>query len=293
MKRLNRIQSIVFETAYNTNENMLICAPTGAGKTNIAMLTVLHEIRQHFQQGVIKKNEFKIVYVAPMKALAAEMTNYFSRRLEPLGIVVKELTGDMQLSKSEILRTQMLVTTPEKWDVVTRKSVGDVALSQIVKLLILDEVHLLHEDRGPVLESIVARTLRQVESTQSMIRILGLSATLPNYLDVATFLHVNPYIGLFFFDGRFRPVPLGQTFLGIKCTNKMQQLNNMDEVCYENVLKQVKAGHQVMVFVHARNATVRTAMSLIERAKNCGHIPFFSPTQGHDYVLAEKQVRNK
>lgn len=56
----------------------------------------------------------------------------------------------------------MLVTTPEKWDVVTRKSVGDVALSQMVKLLILDEVHLLHEDRGPVLESIVARTLRQV-----------------------------------------------------------------------------------------------------------------------------------
>ncbi|XP_033619360.1 activating signal cointegrator 1 complex subunit 3 isoform X4 [Fukomys damarensis] len=244
MRRLNRIQSIVFETAYTTNENMLICAPTGAGKTNIAMLTILHEVRQHFEQGVIKKNEFKIVYVAPMKALAAEMTNYFSKRLEPLGIVVKELTGDMQLSKNEILRTQMLVTTPEKWDVVTRKSVGDVALSQIVKLLILDEVHLLHEDRGPVLESIVARTLRQVESTQSMIRILGLSATLPNYLDVATFLHVNPYIGLFYFDGRFRPVPLGQTFLGIKSANKMQQLNNMDEVCYESVLKQVKSGHQ-------------------------------------------------
>lgn len=60
MKRLNRIQSIVFETAYNTNENMLICAPTGAGKTNIAMLTILHEIRQHVQHGVIKKDEFKV-----------------------------------------------------------------------------------------------------------------------------------------------------------------------------------------------------------------------------------------
>nr|XP_060609072.1 activating signal cointegrator 1 complex subunit 3 [Anolis sagrei ordinatus] len=296
MKRLNRIQSIVFETAYNTNENMLICAPTGAGKTNIAMLTVLHEIRQHVHQGVIKKDEFKIVYVAPMKALAAEMTNYFSKRLEPLGITVKELTGDMQLSKSEILRTQMLVTTPEKWDVVTRKSVGDVALSQLVKLLILDEVHLLHEDRGPVLESLVARTLRQVESTQSMIRILGLSATLPNYLDVATFLHVNPYIGLFYFDGRFRPVPLGQTFIGIKTTNKVQQLINMDEVCYENVLKQITAGHQVMVFVHARNATVRTAMALREKAKNNGHICYFLPTQGADYGQSEKQVqksRNK
>ncbi|NXM99225.1 ASCC3 protein, partial [Sylvia borin] len=296
MKRLNRIQSIVFETAYNTNENMLICAPTGAGKTNIAMLTILHEIRQHVQHGVIKKDEFKIVYVAPMKALAAEMTNYFSKRLEPLGITVKELTGDMQLSKGEILRTQMLVTTPEKWDVVTRKSVGDVALSQLVKLLILDEVHLLHEDRGPVLESIVARTLRQVESTQSMIRILGLSATLPNYLDVATFLHVNPYIGLFYFDGRFRPVPLGQTFIGIKTTSKVQQLNHMDEVCYESVLKQIMAGHQVMVFVHARNATVRTAMALREKAKNNGHICHFLSPQGSEYGQAEKQVqrsRNK
>lgn len=51
----------------------------------------------------------QIVYVAPMKALAAEMTNYFSKRLEPLGIVVKELTGDMQLSKNEILRTQVCI----------------------------------------------------------------------------------------------------------------------------------------------------------------------------------------
>ncbi|KAF3691498.1 Activating signal cointegrator 1 complex subunit 3 [Channa argus] len=297
MKRLNRIQSMVFETAYNTNENLLICAPTGAGKTNIAMLTVLHEIRQHLQPGgVIKKDEFKIIYVAPMKALAAEMTNYFSKRLEPLGITVKELTGDMQLSKGEILRTQMLVTTPEKWDVVTRKSVGDVALSQIVRLLILDEVHLLHEDRGPVLESLVARTIRQVESTQSMIRILGLSATLPNYLDVAAFLHVNPYIGLFFFDSRFRPVPLGQTFVGIKSTNKIQQLHDTEEVCYNKVLEQVKAGHQVMVFVHARNATVRTAMGLIEMAKNHGEICFFQPDQGSDYGQCEKQIqrsRNK
>lgn len=56
-----------------------------------------------------------------------------------------------------------------------------------------------------------------------MIRILGLSATLPNYLDVASFLHVNPYIGLFFFDNRFRPVPLGQTFVGIKSTNKVNK----------------------------------------------------------------------
>ena len=56
----------------------------------------------------------------------------------------------------------MIVTTPEKWDVVTRKATGDVSLSQLVRLLIIDEVHLLHEDRGAVIECLVARTLRQV-----------------------------------------------------------------------------------------------------------------------------------
>jgi hypothetical protein len=44
-----------------------VCAPTGAGKTNIAMITVLHEIGQHLKYGVLQKDEFKIVYVAPMK----------------------------------------------------------------------------------------------------------------------------------------------------------------------------------------------------------------------------------
>lgn len=59
-----------------------------------------------------------------MKALAAEMTRSFAKRLNPLGLTVKELTGDMQLTKAEIIETQMLITTPEKWDVVTRKGTG-------------------------------------------------------------------------------------------------------------------------------------------------------------------------
>lgn len=89
------------------------------------------------------------------------------------------------------MQTQIIVTTPEKWDVVTRKGTGDTELVQKVRLLIIDEVHMLHDDRGAVLESLVARTERQVESTQSLIRIVGLSATLPNYVDVADFLKVR------------------------------------------------------------------------------------------------------
>ena len=60
VKTLNRIQSIVFDAAYNTSENLLISAPTGAGKTNIAMLTVLREIRRNMEGGVIQKDKFKV-----------------------------------------------------------------------------------------------------------------------------------------------------------------------------------------------------------------------------------------
>lgn len=291
---LNKIQSIVFNAAYNTNENLLICAPTGAGKTNVAMLTIVHQLKQNIHDGQLEKNQFKIIYIAPMKALAAEMTANFNKRLSPLGVCVRELTGDMQLTKQEIQQTQMIVTTPEKWDVVTRKGTGDISLTSIVRLLIIDEVHLLHGDRGPVVEALVARTLRQVESSQSMIRIVGLSATLPNYVDVARFLRVSPYTGLFYFDHRFRPVPLSQTFIGVKAVKPLQQMTDMDLVCYNNVVEMVKQGHQVMVFVHARNATVRTANVLKELALKNDMLKYFLSDGQSKYMnKAFAKSRNK
>lgn len=275
-KSLNRLQSAVYPLAYRTNENLLVCAPTGAGKTDVAMLTVMRAISQYARnieptagnadKGFdIRKNDFKIIYVAPMKALAAEVVRKFSKRLQYLGIKVRELTGDMQMTRQEIAETQMIVTTPEKWDVVTRKPTGEGELATKVRLLIIDEVHLLHDERGSVIETIVARTLRLVESSQSLIRIVGLSATLPNYVDVADFLRVNRWQGLFYFDSSFRPVPLEQHFLGVKGKAGSQQARaNLDKACYEKVSELVQAGHQVMVFVHARKETVKTAQTLRE-----------------------------
>lgn len=75
---LNRMQSLIYDVGYNTNENMLVCAPTGAGKTDVALLTVLHTIKQFISENEnpgeesvnidIDFDEFKIVYVAPLKA---------------------------------------------------------------------------------------------------------------------------------------------------------------------------------------------------------------------------------
>ena len=265
MKSLNRVQSQVYNTAMLSPENMLLCAPTGAGKTNVAMLTILHEVGLHRRSdGSIDTSAFKIVYVAPMKALVAEMVGNLGNRLKPYGINVRELTGDVSLSRSQIDDTQVIVTTPEKWDIITRKS-GDRTYTQLVRLLIIDEIHLLHDGRGPVLESIVARTVRQVETTQEMVRLVGLSATLPNFEDVAAFLRINPSKGLFVFDNSFRPCPLQQQFIGVTVKKPLQRFQVMNEICYEKVLENAGKS-QTIIFVHSRKETAKTAKAMRDTA---------------------------
>ena len=137
---------------------------------------------------------------------------------------------------------------------------------------------MLNDDRGPVIEALVARTLRLVESSQRVIRIVGLSATLPNYADVAMFLKVNPASGLFHFGAAYRPVPLTQTFVGVTKTALADRNALFLQITYDKALDAIRRGKQVMVFVHARNDTVRTARSLLERARGLEQGELFLPT---------------
>jgi len=50
----------------------------------------------------MKDKQFKIIYIAPLKALASEIVEKFSTALGYLGIRVRELTGDMSMTKQEI-----------------------------------------------------------------------------------------------------------------------------------------------------------------------------------------------
>lgn len=265
----------------------------------------MHELEKHVdkEKKTLKTSDFKIVYISPMKALAAEIVEKFSSKLKYLNVVVKELTGDIQLSKQEILNTHIIVTTPEKWDVVTRKSDG---LSMLLKLLIIDEIHLLNDERGSVLECLVARTLMSIEKLQSAIRLVGLSATLPNFLDVASFLGIKNKEHVFFFDQSYRPVPLYQNFIGIKdpfdiaikagkkVTNyKRKKLDIYNDLCYEIVREHVKKHKQVMVFVHSRKDTLGTANIFIDKIKENNDDHYFKPHESSQDRAKIKSLRNK
>ena len=112
---------------------------------------------------------------------------------------VVELTGDVTPDMRAVMSADVIVTTPEKWDGVsrswqTRKYVKDVAL------LVIDEIHLLGADRGPVLEVIVSRTNFISNSTKKTVRIVGLSTALANAKDLASWLGIGQvhYIKIFY-----------------------------------------------------------------------------------------------
>jgi pre-mRNA-splicing helicase BRR2 len=265
---LNRIQTKVYPSMFLGDGNALICSPTGSGKTFVALLAMMRVISQYRNPdtGEIDLDGFKIFYLSPLKALVAEQVGSFSKRFEPYGIRVAELTGDRQLTKQQIAEAQIIVSTPEKLDVISRKAT-DTSYLNLVRLIVIDECHLLHDERGPVIESIVSRTIRRSELTGQAVRLVALSATLPNYRDVASFLRVDITKDLHYFDSSFRPVPLKQQFIGVTDKKAIKQVKTMKEVCYRKILEHVgQKRQQMLVFCHSRKETAKTAKYVLDRA---------------------------
>eukprot|EP01100_Stratorugosa_tubuloviscum_P015677 TRINITY_DN921_c0_g1_i1.p3 TRINITY_DN921_c0_g1~~TRINITY_DN921_c0_g1_i1.p3 ORF type:complete len:147 (+),score=66.06 TRINITY_DN921_c0_g1_i1:289-729(+) len=135
----------------HTDYNVLLGAPTGSGKTVAAELAMLRIFNQY------PNSDAKIVYVGPLKALVRErMRDWKTRFVENLKKKMVELTGDHTPDVRALNMADIVTTTPEKWDSISRSWQHRPYVKQ-VRLLILDEIHLLGEDRGLTLEIIVSR----------------------------------------------------------------------------------------------------------------------------------------
>eukprot|EP00762_Andalucia_godoyi_P001879 ANDGO_05989.mRNA.1 Putative U5 small nuclear ribonucleoprotein 200 kDa helicase len=245
---LNRIQSAVYSAALFGNRNILLCSPTGSGKTIVALLCILHDLGLQIHQ----RRPFLAVYVAPMKALVSEVCSNLKKRLESFNLRIFELSGDVPLDRSTILNSHIIITTPEKWDVVTRKQGFPL---ERVTTIIFDEVHLLHDTRGAVIESLVGR----VSFLGFDTRLVGLSATLPNHDDVATFLKADSFV----FDPSFRPCPLAMRFIGLSEKKAGRKAALLNDIALQKVFASMQEKHQTLVFVHSRKETSRFGRTVL------------------------------
>lgn len=219
----NAVQSKCFHTVYHTDDNFVLAAPTGSGKTAILDLAICRLI------GSFPDGQFKIIYQAPTKALCSERHKDWQARFAPLGLRCAELTGDTEgVQLRSVQNASIIVTTPEKWDSMTRKWTDHARLMKLVKLFLIDEVHILNTDRGPTLEAIVSR----MKSIGSSVRFVALSATVPNSEDIAAWLGQDPVnqhlpAAREVFGEDFRPVLLKKHVCGFQSNGNDFALNRM------------------------------------------------------------------
>ena len=152
-RTFNHMQSAILKQALGENCNMVVAAPTGSGKTVIHELAIIRLIAES------SKKSTKTVYVAPNKALCQQKLREWEEKFTRVGQVVLEVTGDIDLKQCMrfVAMANIIITTPEKWDSLTRVWKDHVFLLGAVDLLLIDEVHHLGEDRGATLEALVVR----------------------------------------------------------------------------------------------------------------------------------------
>ncbi|KAF7715810.1 P-loop containing nucleoside triphosphate hydrolase protein [Penicillium ucsense] len=161
--------------------------------------------------------------------------------------------------------SQIIITTPEKWDSITRKWKDHMRLMQLVKLFLIDEVHILKETRGATLEAVVSR----MKNIGSNVRFVALSATVPNSEDIATWLGkdaTNQHIPAHreHFGEDFRPVKLQKFVYGYHSTGNDFVLDKICGSKLPEVLGKHSCQKPIMVFCCTRNSAVTTAKELVK-----------------------------
>ena len=252
----NPIQTQAFYQLYHTDDSILLGAPTGSGKTISSELTLLRLFSAH--------KGMKAVFIAPLKALVKErMKDWGQGFAKRLGLNIVEMTGDVTPDIRALMGADIIVTTPEKWDGISRnwQSRGYV---RTVGLVIMDEIHLLGADRGPILEVIVSRMRYISEQTKSHVRFVGLSTALANATDLGNWLGVKTE-GLFNFKPSVRPVPLECHIQGYPGRAYCPRMATMNKPAYA-AIQTHSPTKPVLIFVASRRQTRLTALDIITYA---------------------------
>jgi len=152
------------------SKSLLVCTPTGSGKTFIATMAIANTL-----------GNGKAIYLVPLKALANEKYKEFRALLTGTTYKVVMSTGDIDSDSDYLANYDLLILTTEKLDSLLRHKISWL---QEIKTVIIDEIHLLNDpSRGPTLE-IILTLLKDLIKPQ----LIGLSATIGNPQALASWL---------------------------------------------------------------------------------------------------------
>ncbi|MEM2194687.1 MAG: DEAD/DEAH box helicase [Candidatus Methanomethylicia archaeon] len=150
----------------------VVAIPTAAGKTLIAELTIVNRILKHGG---------KALYFTPLRALASEKFNDLMKYSE-LGLKVAITTGDYDSANEWLEKYDIIVSTYEKTDSLTRHMPKWI---RELSIIVADEVHLINDgERGPILEVLLTKLI----SLNPNAQVLALSATVSNAEEIAKWL---------------------------------------------------------------------------------------------------------
>lgn len=260
-KEFNKMQSEAFPDLYESDTNCVISSPTGSGKTVLFELAIMWLMKE--ANSVI--DDIKILYVAPTKSLCCERLKSWGPNF--LNLSVGMLTSDTSYLETEKVRKcNIIITTPEKWDLLTRKWNAYSRLFELVKLILVDEIHTLRERRGATLEVVLTRMNIMCQS----IRIIAVSATIPNVEDISCWLkskNTQEKAKILKFDDSYRQVSLQKIVYGYSFFNKNDFLyDSMYNSKLDDIFRMHSKNRPVLIFCPTRASTVSTAKYVVQ---NC------------------------
>lgn len=184
-------------------KSVVVCAPTGAGKTCIAE----HAVHRALENGT------RLFYTTPLKALSNQKYNDFGKKYgyDKVGL----LTGDTSLNRE----AQIVVMTTEVFrNMLYGTNFGQVLANlSNVKYVVLDEVHYMNdEDRGTVWEESIIYCPVNVQ-------IIALSATVQNAQELTDWIN-SVHSDTKLVNTDFRPVPLRFYYFDSSQPNKILPL---------------------------------------------------------------------
>jgi len=209
-----------------------------------------------------------------------------------------ELTGDFTPDVEALERADVVITTPEKWDGISRHWQHRSYVRR-VGLVVIDEIHLLGQDRGPVLEVIVSRMRYISCNLDKPIRFVGLSTALANAHDIADWLGIG-MVGLFNFKPSVRPVPMTCHIQGYPEKHFVPRMAQMNKPCYHAIknhaISVTASGVTVikptLIFVSSRRQTRLTALDIVAfmTADDESNPKQFCKLAPHELEYAQRRV---